>query len=92
MSFSFEISDGLKKIFDKLRYKDRNLAIAVRKKIIQIINSDSVSIGHFKNLRHDLSHLKRVQVGSFVLVFRIKGDVIIFEDFDHHDRIYKNRF
>ncbi len=92
MSFSFEISDGLKKILDKLRYKDRNLAIAVRKKIIQIINSDSVSIGHFKNLRHDLSHLKRVQVGSFVLVFRIKGDVIIFEDFDHHDRIYKNRF
>ena len=92
MSFSFEISDGLKKIFDKLRYKDRNLAIAVRKKIIQIINSDSVSIGHFKNLRHDLSHLKRVQVGSFVLVFMVKGDVIIFEDFDHHDRIYKNRF
>ena len=91
MSFSFEISDGLKKILDKLRYKDRNLAIAVRKKIIQIINSDSVSIGHFKNLRHDLSHLKRVQVGSFVLIFRIKGNVIIFEDFDHHDRIYLKR-
>ena len=88
MSFPFDILPSLEKILDKLGRKDRALAIAVRKKIQQIINSDIAGIEHFKNLRHDLSELKRVRIGSFVLVFRFKEGTIIFEDFDHHDRIY----
>jgi len=92
MSFLFDISPSLEKALDKLGQKDRGLAIAVRKKMEQIASCDEISIQHFKNLRHDLSYLKRVQIGSFVLVFRIKDDIIIFEDFDHHDRIYKKRF
>ncbi len=90
MSISFDISPKLEKILDKLGKKDINLAVFVRKKIQQIIDTDPANINkHFKNLRHGMSHLKRVQIGSFVLVFRIKDDTIIFEDFDHHDRIYK---
>ena len=92
MTFNFEISPELRKVLDKLERKDRNLAIAVDKKIKQIISCDSISIQHFKNLRHNMSHLKRVQVSHFVLVFRLKNNTIIFEDFDHHDRIYKKRF
>ena len=42
------------------------------------------SLRILKNLRHDLSHLKRVQIGSYVLVFKVVGNVIVFEDFDHH--------
>jgi len=90
MSFPFDVSPSLEKILDKLGKRDRTLAIAVRKKIQQIINSDVSGIEHFKNLMQDISHLKRVQIGSFVLVFRIKEGIIVFEDFDHHDRIYKN--
>ena len=75
----------------KLRHKNPALFRAVQKKICQIASLDEISINHFKNLRHDLSHLKRVQIGSFVLTFRLKGDIIIFEDFDHHDRIYRKR-
>ena len=92
MSFNFEISKELRRILDKLARKDKNLAIALNKKIKQIIACNEISIQHFKNLRHDLSDFKRVQIKSFVLVFKIKGKTIIFEDFDHHNRIYKKRF
>lgn len=90
MSLPFDISPKLEEILNKLGRRDRTLAIAVRKKIQQIIASDSATINErFKNLRHDLSNLKRVRIGSFVLVFRVKRNSIVFEDFDHHDRIYK---
>ena len=82
----------IEKILRNLAHKDPSLFRAVQKKIIQIAACEPAEVEHFKNLRYDLSHLKRVQVGSFVLVFRVKDDAIIFEDFDHHDRIYKKRF
>ncbi len=92
MSFPFDISPNLEKVLDKLGRKDKSLAIAVRKKMEQITSCDEITIQHFKNLRHNLSECKRVQIGSFVLVFRIKENIIIFEDFDHHDVIYKKKF
>ena len=60
-------------------------------KIQEIINSDPE---HYKNLRHDLKEFKRVQIGSFVLVFKFvkSEDKLYFEDFDHHDKIYLKRF
>ena len=80
------------KIMQKLCRKDPSLFRALQKKINQIASCDEISIQHFKNLKHDLSGLKRVQIGNFVLVFRIRDNIIIFEDFDHHDVIYKKRF
>jgi len=81
----------IQKILEKLKRRNFALFRALQKKINQIAEMDVISINHFKNLRHDLSYLKRVQIGSFVLVFRVKDNTIIFEDFDHHDRIYKNK-
>ena len=92
MSSEFDISERLRKILNKLAGKDMALATSVNKKIHQIASCDRAEIEHFKNLRHDLSPLKRVHIGSFVLVFRVDEGVIIFEDFDHHDRIYKKRY
>jgi len=88
MSFKYEISDKLKRILNKLESKDRILSIAVNKKIKQIINSDIDSINRFKNLKGNMSHLKRVHIGSFVLLFQVKGNKIFFESFVHHDRAY----
>jgi len=51
MSLDFEISDKLGKILEKLGRKDRNLSIAVNKKIKQIVSSDITEIEHFKNQR-----------------------------------------
>ena len=91
MTFRAKPSEHLRKSLRILKKKDHALFIAVRKKMRQIASCDNAGIDHFKNLRHDLSHLKRVHIGSFVLTFRLKGDIILFEDFDHHDRIYRKR-
>ena len=89
MTFRSEPSEELQKILKTLKRKDHVLFFAVRKKMRQIVSLNETGIKHFKNLRHGMSHLKRVQIGSFVLVFRIKDNIIIFEDFGHHDKIYK---
>lgn len=82
----------ISKTLAKLKRKDPALLVAVQKKIKQIALLDVIVIDkHFKNLRHDLNDYKRVQVGSFVLIFRLKGDIIIFEDLDHHDKVYRKR-
>lgn len=89
MSFKFIIIPELQKVFGKIAKKDHALAFAIDKKIKQVIASDEVSILHFKNLTGDMSNLRRVHVGSFVLCFRIQGDTIIFERFRHHDEAYE---
>ena len=60
----------------------------INKKIKEIRKNPHV----FKNLRVPLQHLKRVHIDkSFVLTFSINesSKVVMIEDFDHHDRIYK---
>ena len=87
--YNREVIPYLQRILNKLSKKDKQLYEQVLKKISEIINSSDVE--HYKNLRHDLSDKKRVQIGHFVLVFLfIKADnKIRFLDFDHHDNIYK---
>jgi len=79
----------IEKIMQKLSRKDPVLFRSLQKKIIQISNLDISGIENFKNLMHDMSHLKRVRIGSFVLTFKLKGGTVIFEDFAHHDGAYK---
>ena len=82
MSFKFIITPNLRRVLNKLAHKDRALAVAVRKKITQIISNDIAFINHFKNLRGNLSRYKRVHIGSFVLMFKIEEDTIIFHSLD----------
>lgn len=89
MTFKFIIVPKLQALFTKIGKKDKVLAIAIDKKIKQVIAYDKISILHLKNLRHDSSEYKRVQVGSFILFFRLEGDTVIFERFKHHDDAYK---
>lgn len=88
MTLKFKLAPKFRRRLDKLAKKDRALAIAVRKKIDQIINCDETSILHFKNLRGDMSEYKRVKVGSFVLFFKLEGDTIAFDRLVHHDEAY----
>jgi len=89
--FGFDLSDKLKLIITKLVKKDKEKVIIINKKIKEIVNNDAESIKRYKNLRHDLSDLKRVHIGkSFVLTFKVDlaNNFILFYDFDHHDNIY----
>ena len=88
--YSFSYSEKLKKILKKLYKKDKVQYEALMNKINEIVNS--YDIEHYKNLKYDLSDKKRVHVmGSFVLVFIYdkKNNAILFEDYDHHDKIYR---
>lgn len=88
MSFDYTLSKNCRKTLDKLAKKDRKLAIAVRKKINQITNSNKFAINHFKNLKGGLKDYKRVHVGSFVLIFKVEKEIIIFDRFVHHNQAY----
>lgn len=85
----FEIKSGLLKTLSKLAKKDKNAYEALMNKIEEVANSGNIE--HYKNLRYNMKESKRVHIGHFVLVFSYdkSNDFIYFEDYDHHDKIYK---
>ncbi|MBW3020652.1 addiction module toxin RelE [Candidatus Woesearchaeota archaeon] len=87
MRNNYDYSNILKKKLIKLFKKDKQLYFSLIKKIDEVISCENIN--HYKNLRNPLQDYKRVHVGSFVLIFLIKNNVILFYDFDHHDNIYK---
>jgi len=84
---SFERSDKLIRILKKLYKKDKNMYQAVMKKIEDIVKNYKPE--HYKNLAYDMKDYKRVQIGSFVLIFKEEKSKIRFETFKHHDDVYK---
>jgi len=86
---NFEIKQELEKILLSLYNKDKKLYEQVMKKINEIVKSDNIE--HYKNLKYGMKDSKRVHIGHFVLVFSYnkKSDFVSFEDFQHHDFIYK---
>jgi len=89
--YEHKISETLQKIMLKLSKKDKPLYEQLIKKIEEIINS--YEIEHYKNLRYNMKDSKRAHIGHFVLVFQFDKakNSLNFDDFDHHDKIYKRR-
>lgn len=86
--YRLEIRKSVERTFQKLAKKNQKLLKIIAIKIDEILENPV----RFKNLRRPLQYLKRVHVNkSFVLVFSVDEnlEVVIIEDFDHHDRIYK---
>ena len=86
---NWQTSEHLKEVMRKLSKKDKSLYEQLLKKIDEIIKCYDAE--HYKNLRYNMKDSKRVQIGHFVLVFQYNKttDTINFDDFDHHDKIYK---
>ena len=84
-------SEHLQGVMQKLAKKDKSLYEQLLKKIDEI--KQCYDVEHYKNLRYNMKDSKRVQIGHFVLVFQYDKaiDTINFDDFDHHDIIYKKR-
>ncbi|MCK5258990.1 MAG: type II toxin-antitoxin system RelE/ParE family toxin [Thermoplasmatales archaeon] len=87
--YKFDVSENLEKILNKLSKKDKDLYNQILKKIDEVINSKDID--HYKNLRYNMKDSKSAHIGHFVLIFQYKKeeDIILFDDFDHHDNIYK---
>jgi mRNA-degrading endonuclease RelE of RelBE toxin-antitoxin system len=86
---NFYVSERLQEVLRKISKKDKVLYEQLLKKIDEIRNS--FDIEHYKNLRYNMKDSKSVHIGHFVLVFRYdkQKDEVYFDDFDHHDYIYK---
>lgn len=85
----FEIKTELMKTLQKISKKDKQTYEKIMNKIQEVIYSPNIN--HYKNLRYDMKDSKRVHIGHFVLVFSYdeRDDFVCFEDYDHHDKIYK---
>jgi len=81
-------SEEIIKKLKKLKKKDPSHYWIVRRKMDHVIRYPDHS---YKFLRHDMKGIKRIHLGHFVLIFVIdhKNRIISFEDYDHHDNIYK---
>ena len=89
--YKYKTSKNLDKILIKLSKKDKALYEQVLRKINEIVSSESIE--HYKNLRNTLKDYRRVHIGHFVLTFRFdkSNNILLFQDFDHHDNIYRRR-
>jgi len=86
--YTIDIRSSLDRKFRKLSIKNKKQMEIISKKIQEIIKNPH----HYKNLRKPLQYLKRVHIdNSFVLVFSVdeNSKTVIFEDYDHHDAVYK---
>jgi YafQ family addiction module toxin component len=76
-------------IFFKLAKKNPKQLEIINNKINEIRENPQ----HYKNLKKPMQQLKRVHIDrNFVLLFSVDetSKVIIIEDYDHHDNIYRN--
>ncbi|MFO8016868.1 MAG: hypothetical protein R6U32_07245 [Candidatus Woesearchaeota archaeon] len=81
-------SEEIVKKLSKIRKKDPAEYSKIRKKMDSILAEPDRT---YKFLAHDMKGLNRVHLGHFVLVFSIDHNkkTVSFEDYDHHDVIYK---
>ncbi len=81
-----EIEVEVSKTFRRLLKKDRAQLEAVNKKIEQILLDPL----QFKPLRHPLEGLRRVHVGSFVLIYQVieNPPIVRIVKYKHHDEAY----
>jgi mRNA-degrading endonuclease RelE of RelBE toxin-antitoxin system len=84
--YSLEVEEEVSKTFRKLVKKDRVQLEAIHKKINQILFDPY----QFKPLRYPLDGLRRVRVGSFVLIYRVLENPAAVQiiKYTHHDEAY----
>ena len=84
MTYFIDFSDEFDKSMQKLKKKDKVLFEQIQKKLIEIVEHPE----HFKPLRNVFAGFRRIHFGSFVLIYKIEGEVIKIISLDHHDNSY----
>ena len=84
MPYSIRYSPRFEKSISKLKKKDPSFYQQVRKKIDEIIDNPE----HFKPLKKPKSSYRRAHVGSFVILYAVRDDIIKIISLDHHDKAY----
>jgi len=81
------VVEKVDRIFKKLRKKDSVQFEALCKKVNDILENPQ----QFKPLKNPMQHLRRVHVGSFVLVYDTDEErkVVTIRRYEHHDDVCK---
>ena len=84
--YEIEYDERLRNLLNKLFKRDRKRYEICIKKIVEITNNPE----HYKPLKHDMKNTREVHIAkSFVLIFKIEGNIVRFIDLEHHDRIFR---
>ena len=85
--YSLEIEEEVFKAFKKLAKKDKKQLEAMNKKIDQILTEPF----QFKPLKYPLDGLRRVHIGSFVLIYEVLENpkTVRVLKYKHHDEAYQ---
>ena len=88
MNYEDRFSEEIRKKLSKIKKKDVKHFKIVMKKIDNILQNPD---NKYKFLHYNMKGINRVHIGNFVLIFRIdhSNKLIFFEDYDHHDKIYR---
>lgn len=65
--------------------KDTVLYSRLAKKIKEILEKPE----HYPSKKYEFRGMRGVHVGSFVIIFEIKGELVVFHSFRHHDYAYR---
>lgn len=84
MEYRFQFTPFFEKQLKKLKQKDIILFERLTKKLKEIAQNPE----HYKPLRNVLAGCRGVHLDPFVIVFEIKGDLIIVHYVKHHDGAY----
>ena len=84
MGYTIELSSSFDKSMKKLKKKDKVLFDQIQRKLIDLVKNPD----HYKPLKNVLAGYRRIHFGSFVLIFKIEGDVVRIISLDHHDTSY----
>jgi YafQ family addiction module toxin component len=84
--YSLEVEEEVSKTFKRLFKKDRKQLEAVNKKVEEIL----IDPFAFKPLRHPMEGLRRVHIGSFVLIYQVieNPPTVKIVKYKHHDEAY----
>lgn len=84
MIYEIIFTDLFKNQFKKIEKKDKLLIKRIKNKIKEIKTNPL----HYKPLKNKLKGFRRVHVNSFVILFEVEENVIIFREIEHHDDAY----
>ena len=90
--FNVDITEEFEETLKKITKKNSALAVAINRKIKEILSRDKTSIDSYKNLRYDLKEFKRVHITwNIIMIFRVNLDEnkILFVAIKHRDEAYK---
>ncbi len=84
--YNLELDEDVFKVFKKLAKKDKTQLEAINKKIDQILTDPL----QFKPSKHPLEGLRRVHIGSFVLIYEVLevSKTVRVLKYKHHDDAY----